>query len=287
MANWSKPALPDAYPDFLDSLDARDVDSGTMFLVDPTNPPTGIIRYNRSLNLFQEWSGTAWVNKVLAQAGGGTGAGSLPALGTMASQNANNVAITGGNMQGMTTVYANGELRSATHLRISGQLINGSSQIVLTDAVGKIPNFSSSYFSNTNIDGSFIGSGTINVNRLGSGAVGDGQRTLLDNGTWGFGGGGVRDLVHNDVAFGTNENDRTFVIPWAVMPTNINQVEFRLNGSYRTMDGVSGVNEYECLLEHQVVAVNQVRVTRKFPSGIINSRATAYKYTAIHYRITG
>lgn len=101
MADWNTPALTDPYATFLSSLQARDVDAATMAEA-PTNPPTGFIRWNTTLNKFQRWSGAAWVDLILAVAGGGTG-GTTP-LGTMATQNANAVAITGGTLAGLTAL---------------------------------------------------------------------------------------------------------------------------------------------------------------------------------------
>jgi len=108
MANWSNPLITTQYDVFVNEAKDRDVDSAQMFLNVPTNQPVGTIRYNRSTNTFQEWSGTVWADKVISVAGGGTGA-STPAgavaglgLGTMASQNSNAVAITGGTLNGLT-----------------------------------------------------------------------------------------------------------------------------------------------------------------------------------------
>lgn len=111
MADWNTPTTGTDYLDVLDNLKARDVNSGTLFsdsLTAATNIPTGAIRYNRASNKFQEWSGAAWVDKILSVAGGGTGsttaAGARTALGlgSMATQAASGVAITGGSISGVT-----------------------------------------------------------------------------------------------------------------------------------------------------------------------------------------
>lgn len=108
MANWANPLLTTQYDVFLAECKERDVDSGTMFLNPPTNPPVGSVRFNRSTKIFEEWSGAAWVAMVLAVAGGGTGANSQGGvasslgLGTMAYQNSNAVNITGGTLQAIT-----------------------------------------------------------------------------------------------------------------------------------------------------------------------------------------
>ncbi len=101
MADWNTPSLTDPYATFLSSLQARDVDGATMAEA-PTNPPTGYIRWNVALSKFQRWSGAVWVDLVLGAAGGGTGG--TTALGTMSTQNANAVAITGGTISGLTAL---------------------------------------------------------------------------------------------------------------------------------------------------------------------------------------
>lgn len=83
MADWNGPVAADDTDDVLDNLKLRDVDALTLCLADPTNKPTGAIRWNRGTLLFQEWDGAAWQNL-------GT------TLGTMSAQNSNNVTITGG-----------------------------------------------------------------------------------------------------------------------------------------------------------------------------------------------
>lgn len=107
-ADFSLPVIGTAYATFLSTLKERDVDAITLCLSDPSNIPTGAIKWNRSTNLFQEWSGTAWVDKTLAIAGGGTGAVTAGAartalgLGDMATQASSAVAITGGTIAGVT-----------------------------------------------------------------------------------------------------------------------------------------------------------------------------------------
>lgn len=108
MADWNIPVNTSTYSQVLGMLKAVSVDAGTLFLANPTNQPTGSMRWNRSANQFEEWSGSAWLPKVLSVAGGGTG-GSTPTaartglgLGTISTQNANAVAITGGNLDNVT-----------------------------------------------------------------------------------------------------------------------------------------------------------------------------------------
>jgi hypothetical protein len=120
MADWNKPTITSLYPAFVDEVDARLDDAATMFAAAPTNPPSGTIRYFRSTNKFQEWSGTAWVDLVISMEGGGTG-GTDPGeivdnlnLGTMSSQNANAVAITGGAVSGLTSLGMSGDITFAT-----------------------------------------------------------------------------------------------------------------------------------------------------------------------------
>lgn len=104
MADWNDPTITSIYTDVIDKFKARDIDAISLGAYSITNTPTGAMRYNRTDNKFQEWNGTAWVDKVISIAGGGTGATSLSGiatalnLGTMAIQNANSVAITGGSI---------------------------------------------------------------------------------------------------------------------------------------------------------------------------------------------
>lgn len=102
MADWNTPDVDAEIVDLVDGLLDRDIDASTMFVAAPSNPPVGAMRYLRASDKFQEWSGAAWVDKVIALAGGGTGGATAVAaraalgLGTIATQNSNAVAITGG-----------------------------------------------------------------------------------------------------------------------------------------------------------------------------------------------
>jgi len=116
MADWSRPTITDLYTDVLAILASKDSDSATLFVATSSNQPVGAIRYNRSTNVFQEWSGTAWVDKLISIAGGGTGANTPSGivaslgLGTMSLQNAPTVAITGGSIVGLGTLVLNCDL---------------------------------------------------------------------------------------------------------------------------------------------------------------------------------
>lgn len=107
-ADWSTPTLTSTYTNVLNNLKDRDLDALTLCNTDPTNIPTHAIKYNRSSNKFQEWSGSAWTDLVLDLAGGGTaastasGARTSLGLGTMATQNSSSVSITGGTMSGVS-----------------------------------------------------------------------------------------------------------------------------------------------------------------------------------------
>lgn len=108
MADWSKPTILSDYVVFVDEVKARDVDAISLQKNALTNPPTGSIRLLRSPVKFQEWSGSAFVDQVLALEGGGTGSTTAAGartnfgLGTMAVQNSNAVAVTGGTLAGVT-----------------------------------------------------------------------------------------------------------------------------------------------------------------------------------------
>jgi hypothetical protein len=108
MADWNKPTIQSNYLDFVTEMNAKFNDAAVMFgFGGPTNIPVSTLRFNRSINLFDEWDGATWQPKVLSIAGGGTGS-SNPAgirvnlgLGSMSTQNANAVAITGGSITGV------------------------------------------------------------------------------------------------------------------------------------------------------------------------------------------
>src|SRR6186713_2592891 len=96
MANWNLPAITSGYLDFVTELNDKFVDAGTIGYGAPTNLPERAMRFNRTINIFEEWV-----------AGGGTGAGDAAGarvnlgLGSMATQNSNAVAITGGTITGV------------------------------------------------------------------------------------------------------------------------------------------------------------------------------------------
>lgn len=109
MADWSHPVLSDGYSAILTThLAGRDLDAITLCNVDPTNIPTHAIKYDRATNRFRERVGGVWVDLILDVTGGGTGSNTAAGartnlgLGSMATQNANLVAITGGSIAGVT-----------------------------------------------------------------------------------------------------------------------------------------------------------------------------------------
>ena len=115
MADWDDPDLTSVYSDVLSELKARDVDAASMAM-SPTNPPVGFIRYNSGLGGFQVWNGSTWSAIVFSITVGGTGAQSASTartalgLGTLATQSAGAVAITGGTISGITALSLVGNL---------------------------------------------------------------------------------------------------------------------------------------------------------------------------------
>ena len=114
-ADWNSPSLADAYANFLTLIKARDVDA-ICLQAPAVYVPTGAIKYNRSTNLFEENSAApadsaVWVVKVLSIAGGGTGgitaaaARSNLGIGTLGTQSAAAVAITGGTVADVDLTY--------------------------------------------------------------------------------------------------------------------------------------------------------------------------------------
>lgn len=178
MADWSEssPTLSTPYTSVLTMLRDRDKDAAKMFVVDPTNPLENMIRYNRSLNKFQEYLSAVWTDKVLSVAGGGTGGATAAAartalgIGTMGTQESNAVAITGGTISGLTSLAVSGAVT------FSGGLTAGSGAVGIIDSTGKIPALSATYLASlsaaalTNIPAAQL-SGTVPTANLGSGTA--------------------------------------------------------------------------------------------------------------------
>src|SRR5262245_54867662 len=102
----------------------RDVDSATMFLNAPTNPPTGSVKMSRlgsALVKFQEYNAGSFGDVKLDVAGGGTGATTASAartnlgIGTMGVQNSNAISVTGGTLSGITTLDMSSSITFASH----------------------------------------------------------------------------------------------------------------------------------------------------------------------------
>lgn len=118
-ANWNNPTVSSSYTNVPSEIKTRDEDSITMVGgTAPSNLPVGAIRYVRATDKFQEWDGAAWNDKVLSLAGGGTGAAtaagarSALGLGSIATQSAAAVALTGGSISGVSLVAS--DLSSGT-----------------------------------------------------------------------------------------------------------------------------------------------------------------------------
>lgn len=190
VADWSLPSLASAYADFEDELKARDVDAGTLCVGGhPTNPVTGMIAFKRATNLFEEYDGSSWNTKLLAIAGGGTGAGTASAartnlgLGTMAIQDASGVTIIGGSITGLGTLSAN------AGMTLGAGITAGSGVVGIVDSSGRVPALSTTYLASlsganlTNLNGSNISSGTVAPARLGTGSGGS-TKFLREDGSW-------------------------------------------------------------------------------------------------------
>jgi hypothetical protein len=116
LANWLNPLLSSLYTDVLTTLKSRDVDSATLFLYGHSNQSIGSIKFNRATNVFEEWDGTTWVVKSIGVVGGGTGSTTAGGartnlgLGSIATQNANSIAISGGLISGLSSLVMAGPI---------------------------------------------------------------------------------------------------------------------------------------------------------------------------------
>jgi hypothetical protein len=178
MADWNTPTLSTAYATFLSNMKDRDVDALTLCLSTPSNPPTGAIKYNRSTNVFQEYDGAAFQDKLLAVAGGGTGSATASGartnlgIGTLGTQNSNSVSITGGTITGVgldgsgintgTVALARGGTGASLVIGASGTFLRSNGSVVAFGTDGA---------QLTNLNASQLLSGTVDPARLGS-AVG-------------------------------------------------------------------------------------------------------------------
>jgi hypothetical protein len=219
MGDWSKPSLTDTYANFLTYLTDRDFDASSLGYSSITNPITGQMRYLRVSDKFQEYDGAAWQDKTLALAGGGTGAATAAnartnlGLGTIATQNANNVTITGGAISGLSSLAVTGT--AASSIQTAGGITAGSGAVGIVDTTGKIPAISSTYFASlsganlTNLNASNISSGTVATARLGSG-VASSATFLRGDGTWAVAGMQVLQQLDTTLTItGTGDFDLT------------------------------------------------------------------------------
>jgi hypothetical protein len=104
MADWNKPVASDGYASWPGLIADRDNLSLTM--CDNTtgwsNIPAGAMRWDHSALKLQRYNGSTFADEVISVAGGGTGAATAATaranlgLGTMSTQAASAVAITGG-----------------------------------------------------------------------------------------------------------------------------------------------------------------------------------------------
>ena len=132
MADWSEPTIDSLKVDVLDRLKLRDVDAITL-TENPTNPVVGSKRWYAATKTFQEWTGSGWVDLVISLAGGGTGnSGSNGNFGTMAYQNSDNVAITGGSALNLLGLSAAG------NSHFGGVVSSGPGAVVWNNTNGQI-----------------------------------------------------------------------------------------------------------------------------------------------------
>jgi hypothetical protein len=196
MGDWNLPALISNYADFLNYLASRDFDAISLGVNAITNPQAGMMRYIRASNRFQEFDGTAWQDKILSIAAGGTsantaaGARAALGIGGLAAQDPNNVLITGGSITGLATLGVNGSASIGGDLDVNGVIFVGTGNVQPFDSTGKIQALNPTYFASlngsllTNLNGAAISSGQIPVARMGTGTP-NANTVLLGDGTWG------------------------------------------------------------------------------------------------------
>jgi len=109
MADWSKPTITSNYVTFVDEVKDRDFDAISLQYNALVNPPNASVKLVRSPVKFQQWMTGAWNELTLSVEGGGTGQTSIAGfrtslgLGSMAYQNSNAIAVTGGTIANITS----------------------------------------------------------------------------------------------------------------------------------------------------------------------------------------
>lgn len=117
MVDFNKPTASSIYdPDFLTELADKDFYAGSLGFSTPTNIPTHLTRLNRTGNIIEEYDGAIWNALPIGVLGGGTGAVDAATartnlgIGTLGTQGAGAVAITGGTISGITALALAGSL---------------------------------------------------------------------------------------------------------------------------------------------------------------------------------
>ena len=153
-----------------------------MFLTTPTNIPENAFRYLRTGNKFQEYISGVWTDRVISVAGGGTGGANATdartnlGLGTMATQNANNVNITGGVISGIAAFTVSGAITAGSFIGDGAGLTNLNADQLLTGTIpdGRFPAILPALDGSNliNLNAAALAFGTVDTARLGSGAAG-------------------------------------------------------------------------------------------------------------------
>lgn len=131
-----------------------------------------MIRYVRATNKFQEYLAGVWTDLNISLAGGGTGAATAAnartnlGLGTMATQDASSVAITGGTISGITfnaSVITAGNFNPA-RMPVGGNWATLTSQLTLSGHATKLAGFGIGYRTGGNTtladtDGTYVCTG--------------------------------------------------------------------------------------------------------------------------------
>lgn len=184
MSDFALPILTSLYTDVLTILKDRDVDLSTMFNnlgVAATNVPLNAIQFFRTPNTFRQWNGTVWQDLPISVNGGGTGGQNATdartnlGLGTMATQNANNVAITGGTISGIASFAVSGAISAGSFTGDGAGLTNlNAAQLTAGIIPGaRLPDPLPSLNGGNlyNLNASQLAFGTVPTARLGAGTA--------------------------------------------------------------------------------------------------------------------
>ena len=213
-------------------------DAGTIGYGAPTNLPEHAMRFNRTINAFEEWIAPSWIAKPISVLGGGTGAITANdarinlGIGSMGTQNSNAVTITGGSISGVNMDAGNittGVIPLARGGTGASLALGAPGELFLSNGVNVV--FSSGV-NIAQLNAGALVTGTVPLARL------SGVGLLSGNNTWvgsnDFYGSTIFRNANTRFSFGVYNATPTFTLETTSAPANENR---RIGRLYKMPDG--------------------------------------------------